>query len=155
MTVHEQRMCELQADIFELSLKIFKCSSSYFIFRFMRSDVAKDIDVFDSQYNYYSPNNVMHMLKMSNLHLDDIEGKKYPLEVMRWIGYIYRAYQLITKKNSRDIYKILKAETLLSLYNSFHTYSVEVCVSKIKEMLSESRPIDSDYELFKKIALSF
>ena len=60
MNVHEQRMCEIQAEFFELSVDRFSCSSSLFVSRFMNSDIAKDLDAIDDPYNFISPKEFLY-----------------------------------------------------------------------------------------------
>ena len=50
MNIHEQRMCELQGDLFEMSALRFSCSSAYFISKFMNSELAKELDEIDDPY---------------------------------------------------------------------------------------------------------
>ena len=149
MNVHEQRMCELQADFFELSSDRFSCGSSFFIARFMNSDTAKELDNIDDPYNYISPNNLVSIMSNKYTSLFKKSGVKYPKAVLRWIGYIYRAYVIITKIESSTIYKDIKADKLLALYDSYHTFSPEYCVSRLREMVDEIRPKRDIYEIFK------
>ena len=152
MNAHEQRMCELQADFFELSLERFSCGSEVFVFRFMHSDFAKDLDKIDDCYNFISPNNLISLMKEKYESLSITKGEKYPALVMRWIGYIYRAYCIINKTSSNRVYKDLKAETLLSLFNSFHTFSPEYCVERLKEIVDQDKKdTRTDYEIYKAI----
>ena len=155
MNEHEQRMCELQACVFEHSIERFSCSSSFFIARFMNGANAKELDDIDNQYNYYSPNYILDALDSMYPSLNQKEGEKYSPSILRWIGYIYRAWSIISKRSSYDIYKYLKAEKLLSLYDSFHTFSAEYCVDRLEEIVNENKSqTKSDYEIFKEVMLS-
>ena len=154
MNEHEQRMCELQASIFESSIKRFSCSSSFFIARFMNGVNAKELDDIDNHYNYYSPNYILDALNYLYPSLNQKNGDKYSPSVMRWIGYVYRAWSIIAKRSSYDIYKLLKAEKLLSLYDSFHTFGVEYCVERLEEIVNSSIiEAKNDYEIFKEVML--
>lgn len=151
MNGHEQMMCELQAEAFELSVGIFKCGSALFISRYMNSDIAKKLDKTNDPYNYSSPNTLITTMATLYRSLNESDGEKYPQKVMHWIGYIYRAYTLITKNTSSNIYKIIKAEKMLSLYETYHTFSPEYCVDRLKELTKESIIKLDDYEVYKQI----
>lgn len=152
MNKHEQRMCELQADFFELSVSSFPCGSSFFIAKFMQSPAAKELDNVDDPYNFSSPNNLIAYMKEEFPSLNKERGEQYPKSVLRWIGYIYRAWNIISKRTSSYLYKKMKANKLLSLYDSFHTFSPEYCVERLEEIVEEINKMQiSDYEIYKRI----
>ena len=152
MNSYEQMMCELQAELFEKSIDSFICGSAFFVARFMNSDIAKELDNVDDPYNYISPNNTIKILNELYPSLNTIEGEKHSRAFMRWAGYIYRAWCLIKKTTSSKIYKDVKIETLLSLYDSFHSFSVEYCIDRIEELIFESKPKrKTDFEIYKEI----
>ena len=154
MNVLEQKMCELQAGIFEFSLRRFNCSSPFFIARFMNSKFAKDLDNIDDPYNYFSPNYILEGLESAYPSLKTYQGDKYSPQVIRWIGYIYRSWSIIKRRTSSDIYKVFKVEKLFSLYDSFHTFGVEYCVDRLEELvLEEKGQQKTDYEIFKEVML--
>ena len=153
MTSHQQRICELQADFFEFSKDAFKCSSSIFISRFMNSDIAKELDNVDDPYNFISPHNLISIMREQYESLSTIKGNQYPKQVLRWIGYIYRAWCIITHKKSTSIYKDCPADKLLSLYESFHTFDIEYCIYRLEEIINENKPKIDDYQIFRKIML--
>lgn len=152
MDEHEQRKCELQSTLFEESLKTFSCSSSFFIAKFMNSEIAKRMDDINNPYNYYSLQLIIDFMKDRYPSLNKKIGHKYPPNVIKWIGYIYRAWSIIAKKTSYKIYKIMKSDNLLLLYDSYHTFSPEYCVEQLEELVSEGKKKSkSDYLLFKTI----
>lgn len=157
MTSHEQMMCELQADVFEESINKFMCSSSFFIARFMYSDVALELDEVDNPYNYLSKESVFRSLEKDYPSLNKEGEEKYSSSAIRWIGYIYRAWTIIKHHKQSFIYKYMKADKMLALYDSFHTLGVEYCVDRLEELLREKRKLPSTYEeayaLFKKMRL--
>ena len=154
MNTHEERMCELQADIFELSADRFPCSSLFFISRYMRSDVAKQFDNIDDDYNYISIEEAFDSLEKAYPSLKKESDKKIPYPVLRWIGYIYRCYCIRKRKKSLWLYKELKTEKLLVLYEAFHTFDPDDCVDRIEEIILQNKPAkSSDYEIFRAIRL--
>ena len=150
MSDHEQEMCLVQADLFEFSFGRFECGSSFFISKFMYSDLAKELDNLDDEYNYISPNNMITILKDLYPSLNLNKGNKYPARVLRWIGYVYRAWNILKKRSSMNIYKNIKAEDMLAYYETFHTFSIEYCVDRLEEIVKEKEPQISDYEAYKK-----
>lgn len=157
MTIHEQLMCELQADVFEQSTNRFKCGSSFFVSKFMYSELAKELDDIDNPYNYSSAESILNALEKEYPSLNKEGDKKYSKESLRWLGYIYRAWSIIKHKHSSYLYKYTKAEQMFALYDSFHTFGVEYCVDKLEELANEIRPqplTDEEmYQLYKKIKL--
>ncbi len=157
MTTHEQLMCELQADVFEKSLNIFNCSSSFFISKFMYSDIAKQLDDIDNPYNYLSLESILLSLERQYPSLNKSGEEKYTSQVLRWLGYIYRAWAILKHHKTSYIYKYMKADKMVGLYDSFHTFGVEYCVDRLEELLLENNPHflndDEVYSLFKKMRL--
>ena len=153
MTTHEQRMCESQASFFEMSYDAFNCGSPLFISRFMNSDVAKQLDNVDDCYNFISPNNLITIMAMQFDSLSSTKGSKYPKKVLHWIGYTYRAWSLLKHKKSSSIYKDCPAEKLLSLYEVFHTFSIEYCIDRLEEIINQNKPQYDDYTIFRKVML--
>ena len=155
MTDHDERMCELQADVFELSAERFSCGSEYFASRFMHSQAAKRLDNVRDLYNYSTPETLLLEMAFAYPSLDSKKGKKLPSHVLRWIGYVYRAFCIEKKWFSADLYKELKAEELYGLYDSFHTFSVEYCVGRLFDLIIERRGGQkSDYEIYRAIRIA-
>ena len=156
MNAHEERMCELQADIFESSRDRFPCGSTFFVTRYMRSPIAKKLDRTEDEYNYISLEEAMSLLEDAYPSLKKESDKKLPGQVLRWMGYIYRCYGIRKRISSLRLYKVLKAEKLLSLYEAFHTLDPDECVDRIEEAIKENAPLkQSDYEVFRATRLKF
>ena len=155
MNAHEERMCELQAEVFESSLSRFPCGSAKFAELFMRSEVAKLLDDAQNEYNYLSEEEIFLRLEECYPSLSSKRGRKIPSPVMRWIGYIYRCYCIRKNRSSSWLYKKIKIEKMLSLYDSFHTFDPDDCVDRLEEIIMANRPNkQTDYEIFKAIRLS-
>ena len=88
----EIKLCQLQAKIFEESVKKTNYSSPIFIRRFMLSNIAKSFDNKLYLFQFTSVNETFDLL-------DDEYGKsnfgkiKYNEDQMFWIGYIYDVLQ--------------------------------------------------------------
>lgn len=150
-SVHEQRMCEMQGDAFVLSAHRFNCGSAFFISRFMNSPLAKDLDEVDDPYNFVSSNNIINYMQDTYPSLSENSGHKYPENVLKWIGSVYRAWAIIKKTKSNKIYKIMKSNSLLSLYDSFHSFSLDYCVERLSEIIDERAEKENPYLLYKSI----
>jgi len=155
MNAHEQRLCEVQAEFFALSVGRFSCGSALFVSRFMYSDLAKQLDRIGDPYNFISPNTLLAGMEAAYPSLRNGHGQPIPENVMKWMGYIYRAWALIKQKDSSYIYKAIRAERMVSLYDSFHTFSPEYCVDRLEEIAREHEgPVSNDYEVFRQIRLA-
>ena len=135
------KMCSYQATLFEASVKHTKSSSAIFIRRFMNSDLAKRMDnisfLFDS-------------LEVSSA-IDEVEAqygassygsKKYSIEEMHWIGYIYRYWACISDKSSKQIYKMLKPDQLKKLFFPYHSLDPAQAIERIMEELEPAKEYD-------------
>lgn len=154
INAHEQRMCELQGEAFAISAERFNCGSIFFIARFMNCELAKNLDDIDDPYNFVSPYNIISYMKETYPSLDEMSGIKLPSDVLKWIGSVYRAWSIIKKTKSWKIYKVMKANTLVSLYDSFHTFSLDYCVDRLAEIVEEKKEQTNIYQLYKEIRLS-
>ncbi len=154
MDISTQIMCELQSEVFAESISRYGASSLYFIMRYMNSEVTKNMDNKNDYYNYYSKAYIFSELEKEYPSLlTKKEGNKIPLPVMKWIGYIYRAWSYLQDKDSSRLYKFLKAERLVSLYNTYHTFGIDYCIERLEELVEQDRPQMSDFERFKEIKL--
>ena len=153
MNIHEQKMCELQGEAFAVSANRLNCGSVFFIARFMNCELAKNLDEIDDPYNFVSPYNIINYMKDTYPSLNDNTGIKYPENVLKWMGSVYRAWSIIKKTKSWKIYKVMKANTLFSLYDSFHTFSLEYCVDRLVEIIEQKSEQINAYQLYKEIRL--
>ena len=150
MDIHQQMLCEQQGELFELSVDRFECASSMFAYVFMYSDIAKQLDKHDDPYYAISNTAILEDLENKYSRLKT-KGAKYPKQVIYWIGYIYRAFSIIKRKSSSYIYYHFPATKMLSLYETFHTYSIEYAVDKLEELLNEQKPHVDYYDIYKMV----
>lgn len=152
MTISEQRLCEYQAELFERSKETCPCGSAYFVFRFMKSSLAKELDRFEEGGQYPSLEDALSELETSYPSLKAKKGTSYPRPVLRWMGYIYRALALRFRPDSGYLYERLEAERMLSLYDSFHTFDPDYCIDRLIELIQEEKPGEQDaYQVFYQI----
>ena len=60
-------------------------------------------------------------------------GTVYHNEIMYWSGYTYRYWHYYTGENSKEIYKIVDAETMATGYLGLHTLDVKMAIDRLKE----------------------
>lgn len=145
------RMCEIQAKIFSDSIDDFTCGSKLFVFRFMKSELAKLLD--DPNYlSLYTPMNYKDMLLKEYPGLNQKYGYKINEPIMHWVGYVYRAISLSLNISSKKLLKQLQFVDLIILYPVYHTFGVEYCVNRIaKEFNLNAVDYDRNKELAKRI----
>lgn len=126
------KLCKMQAEIFEESVSLTRCSSPIFLRRFMYSDVALRMD------------NVGFLFEACNIKavIEDIDNQfgetdygkeRYGAEELYWMGYLYRYWCYTFKKNSRQVYKIIKPKELRGLYYPYHSLDPAQAIDRILE----------------------
>lgn len=65
-------------------------------------------------------------------------GITYNIEVMYWIGYIYRYWHYCTKESSREIYKVADIETMGECWLGFHTLDAEMAIDDLIEIYKQN-----------------
>lgn len=61
------------------------------------------------------------------------EGPILDSEVLYWIGYIYRYWNLYKKESSKSIYKKAPFKTMKIVYLMYHTMSPELAIERLME----------------------
>lgn len=141
---NEVKLCQLQANLFEISVNSCKYSSAIFIRRFMMSRIVKS---FDNQ-NYL--NMTMDAYDVINA-LNEEYGKstygtkKFTENEMHWIGYIYRAIAILYELSSKEVYKLFKANDIVKYYNTFHTFDIIYAADRMMELIGYNN-VDYMYE---------
>lgn len=135
---NEVKLCQLQANLFEISVNGCKYSSAIFIRRFMMSRIVKS---FDNQ-NYL--NMTMDAYDVINA-LNEEYGKstygtkKFTENEMHWIGYIYRAIAILYELSSKEVYKLFKANDIVKYYNTFHTFDIIYAADRMMELIGYNK----------------
>jgi hypothetical protein len=60
--------------------------------------------------------------------------KRYGLEELYWMGYLYRYWHLLTGESSVKIYRQASARTMRQNYLMFHTLDPEMAIGDLKEV---------------------
>lgn len=126
------KLCKMQAEIFEESVSLTRCSSPIFLRRFMYSDVASRMD------------HVGFLFEACNIQavIEDIDNQfgetdygkeRYGTEELYWMGYLYRYWCYTFEKNSRQVYKIIKPKELRRLYYPYHSLDPAQAIDRILE----------------------
>ncbi len=151
MTDAQLLLCRKQGKLFELSNTLV-CGSSQFVKLAMNSYIINKLDNEDNFFDCSTSSSLLSDLVDAYPSLTTLMGNKYPTHIMYWIGYTYRAWSLITKKSSKIIYKECGFNTMVSLYETYHTFDIEYCVARLEELVSNNKP--TDYQIYRKIRLS-
>ena len=136
LTLEKRQLCDIQGRLFELALKDeLDCPS--FIESFMNSITAAALDDVYDRLQWAGEEYILEELN------DEVNGLKkagttYSLEVMYWIGYIYRYWHYYTGEYSHEIYKIADAKTMRECWLGFHTFDVEMAIDDLKEIYEQN-----------------
>lgn len=132
-------LCDIQANVFELSIDRFNCSSQIFIRRFSNSNIAQLFDNKILLNESYSEYNILDLLEEEYKTLD--YGKnKYGKNEMYWIGYTYRYFCYTYEISMRRAYKLISPKEMRSTYLPYHTLD---CAQAIERLL-EAKKISFD-----------
>lgn len=140
---------EFQGEVFALSISNAKCSSLYFMRRFLISNTIKFLDQDIMNFALNSAGYIIYNLSNENKSIQHANGKKLPFKIMYWIGFMYRficGYKSITSKHA---YRMIKPEKMVELYNSLHTQSPEYATNYIVKKYFDNR--ENDINRIKKI----
>lgn len=119
-------MCRIQGKIFEKSLIYLNCSSPVFIKKYMYSDDARCMDVFNFLNTSKSDIQVLEDIK------DNEFGKiKYTKDELYWIGYLYRYFCYTYELSSKYVFRKINGTTLKDLYYTYHTLDPANAIERI------------------------
>jgi hypothetical protein len=134
------KLCDIQGRLFELSVKQ-GYDSEQFVSRFMRSDVAKALD---SKYNRMQWAGEEYLLEeIIDTCKPEIQqtGNVFPMEVMYWMGYIYRYWHYYKNETSDRIIRQANVKTLNRNYKMFHTMDPELAIDDLIEIQQQKMRI--------------
>ncbi|MCF0135323.1 MAG: hypothetical protein HUJ69_02770 [Lachnospiraceae bacterium] len=122
------KLCDIQGRLFELSKGL---DSEAFVKMFMNSKVAERLD---SSYNKLQWMGEEYLLEELLDEQNIGTGAEYGMEIMYWIGYIYRYWHLLTGESSKKIYRQAPVKTMRRNYMMFHTLDPEIAIEDLKEI---------------------
>ena len=137
----EIKQCQLQAKIFEASVKQTPYSSPIFIRRFMNSSVSKTFD--EKKYLFLS-SSITDVFDT----LDEEFGKssygkiKYTEDQMFWIGYIYRCIAIKYNLTSKVVFELFNSKDVIKYYNIGHTFDIVQAAEWMMESINYNNDIE-------------
>ena len=123
------KLCDIQGRLFERSGEY---ASEGFIRAFMNSEVAEHLDLPYNKLQWMGEEYLLDELK-DEKDLS-VVGEKYNLDVLYWIGYLYRYWACSRKESSRKIYRYASAKTMKRNYLAFHTLDPEIAIDDLIEI---------------------
>lgn len=147
-------LCDIQGQVFELSIEKTTTSSEIFIRRFMNSQIVKLMDNESILNMTLQADDIIHEIK-KEYNNSEYGSIKYTKNEMYWIGYIYRYFSYTYECSSKRVYRIIKPKELRQLYLPYHTLSPEQTIERILEAkqidLNIENDINKQFEIYKKI----
>ena len=136
-------LCKFQGRLFEKSLTSIEGSSPVFIKCFMKSVEASHMDEDGFLFESEDVESVLSQLKRK--HSFGRGTTKYSENSLYWMGYLYRYWCYTYLLSSKEVYRIIRADELFSLYLPYHTLDVGAAINRIleaKNMISGKNALD-------------
>ena len=152
LTYEDRRLCELQARVFEESLRLSADGSAVFVRRFMRSDLARRMDADGAALEFADAEQMV--LEVDAEYGGKAYGsEKYSAEEMHWMGYLYRYWCCATGDSSKLAHKTIGARELRALFGGYHSLDAAVAVRRIRDAkgLDDASEVQRGVELLKRI----
>ncbi len=125
-------LCDTQGKLFELAAQ-YGYSSEAFIKSYMLSETAQNMDMEFHHIQWAGKQYILSSLKEEcGIGLSK-GGAIYDKEVLYWIGYIYRYWNLYTGESSKAIYRQASAKRMNTVYLMYHTMGPELAIARLKE----------------------
>lgn len=125
-------LADMQGRLFENSRK-YNFDSEIFIEVFMNSDIAKDLDSKISIKKLADDKIIMKkFLESSKKNLSTI-GHSFDEEILYWIGYVYRYWNILTGESSKDIYKKASVRLMEEKYDEYHLVDIEDVIDILRK----------------------
>jgi inorganic pyrophosphatase len=140
LTSIEIKLCQLQAKIFENSVKKTKYSSPIFIRRFMLSSIAKSFDEQTFLFQSISTEETFDLLD-EEFGVSNYGKTKYTEDQMFWIGYIYRCLSIKYNFSSKTVYNLFNAREIVKHYNIGHTFDIVQAAERMMENINYENDI--------------
>ena len=125
------KLCDIQGRLFELSAAK-GYDSAGFVKAFMLSETAKALD---STYNRMQWAGEEYLLEEVTTEAAlSVGGTMFSMDVLYWIGYLYRYWHYYTGESSAKIYRQAAVETMKRNYMMFHTMDPSLAIEGLKEI---------------------
>lgn len=114
LTKIEKTLCDIQSNLFELSLKHTDLSSNTFIRRFLNSKEATYFE--DKSYLIMSYQLEDLLRDLNDRYKESKVITRYDEDCLSWMGYVYRAAAFMYDLSSKEIYKLIPVDYLYKAY---------------------------------------
>lgn len=128
----DRRLCTLQAKLFEASLEFSDCGSAVFVRRFMRSDLARRLDLGAALFESFELAQAVQEVD-AQFGGSGYGSERYTANEMHWMGYVYRHWCCEYELASKAVYKLVGARELRELYYPYHSLDASQAVARIQE----------------------
>ncbi|HBY20566.1 MAG: hypothetical protein A2Y24_07570 [Clostridiales bacterium GWE2_32_10] len=127
----ETAVCRNQALLFQECQWDFDVDSKDFIAKFMNGNIAASMDKQLSPFHNTGIKQIGEAM-LDEYEIDRFNGNEHNQEVLYWMGYIYRYWNMWLGESSKEIYEIADYDYMSTVYNYFHTLSPETAIMRIK-----------------------
>ena len=131
----EREVCHVQAALFELCQNRLQCDAFDFVYKFMHSNIAADMDCGELEYYDVDPLELLNTLPITLL-LQPMTGKK-STAALHWVGYFYRYWAWLGTP-SKQIIQVVPVENAYAAYGSLHTLDVREAIGMFVERVNET-----------------
>ena len=132
LTEDDRRVCAMQAELFEASLEYSDCGSAVFVRRFMRSDLARRMDLGTALFESFELSQAVREVD-AQFGGSGYGSERYAANEMHWMGYVYRHWCLEYNLTSKAVYKLIGARELRGLYYPYHSLDASQAIARIQE----------------------
>ena len=132
------KLCDIQGRLFELSAKE-GYDSAEFIKVFMNSQTAKELDSEYNRMQWAGEEYLLEEIISASSVAASAEEKVFPVDMMYWIGYIYRYWHFYTGEDSAKIYRQASAARMKRNYMMFHTMDPTLAIENLKEIYGQKQ----------------
>lgn len=128
----QAQLCDIQGRLFELSIKQ-GYDSSEFIKLFMTGNCAMALDDTYDRLQWAGEEYILEELN------DEVNGlvksdNLFSIEIMYWIGYLYRYWHFYTGDSSKHIFQMADAQIMNESWLGFHTLDNEMAIDNLIEI---------------------
>ena len=127
-----RRLCELQACVFEASLRCSDDGSAVFVRRFMRSDLARRLDAAGAELEFADADQMVREVD-AEYGGAPYGSLRFSADELHWMGYLYRYWCCMTGEPSKAVYKAIGARELRSLFFAYHSLDPALAVDRIRD----------------------
>ena len=132
------KLCDIQGRLFELATQK-GYSSAIFIKAFMTSKTAKALDSKYNRMQWAGEEYLLEELLSQNTGILSSKGEVFSVDVIYWIGYLYRYWHFYTGEDSSKIYKQAPVDTMKRNYMVFHTMDPVLAIENLKEIYRQNQ----------------